>query len=90
MNGPIRLRQRGFRSCRGVRGPNAHRVSRVTHRTYAVGSKPGVCRDNRPDSPPAGWKIPFFFIKMLHAVQHFYEKDKKNTMLPQAILPFTG
>jgi len=27
---------------------------------------------------------------MLHNVQHFCEKDKKCTMLPQAILPFTG
>jgi len=26
---------------------------------------------------------------MLHAVQHFYEKDKKSTMLPQAKLAFT-
>jgi len=27
---------------------------------------------------------------MLHFVQHFCEKDKNSTMLPQAILPFTG
>jgi hypothetical protein len=43
-----------------------------------------------PDSPPAGRKIPFFFTKMLHNVQHFCEKEKKCPMLPQAILPFTG
>jgi hypothetical protein len=28
-------------------------------------------------SPPAGWKIPFFFIKNLHKVQIFYEKEKR-------------
>jgi hypothetical protein len=81
---------RGFRSCRGVRGPNVNRVTRVTDTRYAVGSKAGVHLDERPDSPPVGWKIPFFFIKILHAVQNFYEKEKKSTMLPQAILPFTG
>jgi len=47
-------------------------------------NQPRVCLDNRPDSPPAGWKIPGFFIKMLHCVQHFYEKAKTSTMLPQA------
>ena len=26
--------------------------------SYAVGSKPGICLDNRPDSPPAGRKLP--------------------------------
>jgi len=57
---------------------------------YAVVEPAGVCLDNRPDSPLVGWKIPFFFTKMLHNVQHFCEKDKKCTMLPQAILPFTG
>jgi hypothetical protein len=31
-----------------------------------------------------------FFTKMLHFVQHFCEKDKKSTMLPQAMLPCTG
>jgi hypothetical protein len=40
--------------------------------------------------PPAGWKIPFFFINILHTMQNIYEKDKNNPMLPQAILPFTG
>ncbi|MFP4440946.1 MAG: hypothetical protein ACLFVO_27235, partial [Chloroflexaceae bacterium] len=33
------------------------------NRTYAVGSKPGVCLDNRHDSPPAGWNETFFFRK---------------------------
>ena len=33
------------------------RVSRVTDRSYAVGSKSGVHLDERPDSPPAGRKI---------------------------------
>jgi hypothetical protein len=28
-------------------------------------------------SPPAGWKIPVFFIKNLHHVQIFYEKEKE-------------
>jgi hypothetical protein len=35
-------------------------------------------------SPPAGRKIPFFFTKMLHNVQHFCNKEKTSTMLPQA------
>jgi hypothetical protein len=30
------------------------RVTRVIHTSYAVGSKPGVHLDERPDSPPAG------------------------------------
>jgi hypothetical protein len=60
------------------------------YRTYAVVNPAGVCLDNRPDSPPAGRKLPFFFTKMLHKVQHFCEKDEQSTMLPQAILLFTG
>jgi hypothetical protein len=44
--------------------------------SYAVVDLAGICLDNRPDSPPAGWKIPFFFTKMLHNVQHFCEKEK--------------
>jgi hypothetical protein len=67
-----------------------HRVTRVINRTYTVGSKPGICRDNRPDSPPAGRKIPCFFRNILHTTQNVSEKDKKRTMLPQAILMFTG
>jgi len=46
--------------------------------------------NERPDAPPAGRKIPFFFTNMLHKVQHVCEKDKNSPMLPQAILPFTG
>ncbi len=65
-------------------------VSRVIHTSYAVGSKPGVHLNERPDSPPAGRKISFFFIKMLQTVQHFYEKDKKRTMLPQAVCVSSG
>jgi hypothetical protein len=67
-----------------------HRVTPVNNTSYAIVDLAGACRDNRPDLPPAGWKIPFFFTKMLHRVQHFCEKDKMCTMLPQAILPFTG
>jgi hypothetical protein len=59
-------------------------------KSYTVGSKPGICRDNRPDSPPAGWNGTFFFIKILHAMQNFYEKDKKSTMLPQAVYVSSG
>jgi hypothetical protein len=44
--------------------------------TYAVGSKPGVCLDNRPDLPPAGRNGTFFFRKMWHVVPHFPEKDQ--------------
>jgi hypothetical protein len=62
----------------------------INYRTYAVGSNPGICRDNQPDSPPAGWKKPTFCTKNLHNVQIFCAKDKKCTTLPQAILPFTG
>jgi hypothetical protein len=62
----------------------------LSDRRYAVGSKPGVCLNTWPDSPPAGRKIPIFFTKILHKVQNFCEKDKKRTMLPQAILLFTG
>jgi hypothetical protein len=63
-----------------------HRVTRVIHRSYAVGSKPGVCLDNRPDSPPAGWNGTFFL---------FPEKEKnvpcgrrRNTLLSRANGPF--
>jgi len=41
-------------------------------------------------SPPAGRKIPDFFTKMLHKVQHFCEKEKKSTMLLQVMLLFGG
>ncbi len=41
----------------------AHRVSRVNHTRYAVGSNPGVRRDKWPDSPLAGRKIPCFMRK---------------------------
>ncbi len=38
---------RGFRSCRVVRGPNSHRVTPVTYRTYAVGvCKSDMCSHN--------------------------------------------
>jgi hypothetical protein len=40
--------------------------------------------------PPARRKIPCFFTKMLHKVQHFCEKDKKSTMLPLANQAFIG
>ncbi len=53
-----------------------HNVNFFVNRTYAVGSKPGMCLNKRPDSPPAGRKTPCFFTKMLHCVQHFCEKDK--------------
>jgi hypothetical protein len=58
--------------------------------TYAVVDLAGICLDKRPDSPPAGRKIPCFFTKMLHVVQHFCEKETERTMLPQAILAFPG
>jgi len=51
------------------------RVTRVNDRSYAVGSKPGVCLDERPDSPAAAWYMMFFFTKILHKVQNFREKD---------------
>ena len=60
------------------------RTSPVNDRTYTVGSKPGMCLDKRPDSPPAGRKGPCFFVKHLHNMQMFYEKANKRTMLPQA------
>jgi len=41
-------------------------------------------------SPPAGWKIPFFFTKILHKVQNFREKEKTSTTLPQAICVSSG
>jgi len=54
-------------------GLNTHHVRRVTYTTYAVGSNPGMCLHKRPDSPPAGRKIPCFFTNMLHTVQHVCE-----------------
>jgi hypothetical protein len=68
----------------------APRKSCQFYTTYAVGSKPGVHLNERPDSPPAGRKISFFFIKILHCVQNFYEKDKTSTMLPQAVCVSSG
>jgi hypothetical protein len=62
----------------------------LNERTYAVGSQPGICLDNRPDSPPAGRKKPFFFAKNSHCVQIFCEKDNKRTTLPQANRAFIG
>jgi hypothetical protein len=58
-------------------GLHAHRVNPVNDTSYAVVDLAGACRDNRPDSPPAGWNGTFFFIKMLHCVQRFYEKEIK-------------
>jgi len=52
------------------------RVTRVIYTRYAVGSKPGVCRDNRPDAPPAGRDGTFFFRNMWDNVPHVPEKDK--------------
>jgi hypothetical protein len=67
-----------------------HCVTRVNNTRYAVGSKPGVCLDKWPDSPPAGWNETFFFRKMWHVVPHFPEKEKRSTMLPQAKQVFIG
>jgi hypothetical protein len=61
----------------------------LTHRRYAVVDLAGVCRDNRPDSPPAGRKNPFFFTNMLHIVQHVREREKTSTMLPRRVGPAT-
>jgi hypothetical protein len=61
-----------------------NRVSPVNNGSYAVSSKPGVCLEKWPDSPPAGWKIPFLFTTILHFVQNCCEQDKQSTMLPQA------
>jgi len=69
---------------------NAHRVRRVNYRTYAVGSNPGMCRDKRPDSPPAGRKNPCLFAKKLHTVQLFCEQANKRIMLPPVKTTFTG
>jgi hypothetical protein len=77
-------RRRICRSPGETSGLHAHRVRPVIDRTYAVVDLAGICRDNRPDSPPAGRKSPFFFTKILHKVQNFGEKDKQRTMLPQA------
>ncbi len=51
-----------------------HRVTRVSNRSRAVGSKPGVCLDNRPDSPAAGHKKPDLFHKNIHTVNVFVKK----------------
>jgi hypothetical protein len=37
-----------------------------------------------------GRRNQIFFTKHFHKVKMFCEEDKKRTMLPQAILPFTG
>jgi len=54
-----------------------------SYTSYAVGSKPGVRRKKRPDSPPAGRNGTFFFRKIWLEEPNFSEKDKK-VMLPQA------
>jgi hypothetical protein len=59
-------------------------------RTYAVVDLAGIYRDKRPDSPLAGWKISFLFPENLALRAKFSGKRQKSTMLPQAILPFTG
>jgi hypothetical protein len=66
-----------------------HRCDGIKIRSYAVGSKSGVHLDERPDSPPAGRKTPSLFTKKSQS-EFFCEQDKKRTMLPPAILPFTG
>jgi hypothetical protein len=71
-------------------GLYVHRVTRISDTTYAVVDLAGICLDKRPDSPPAGRKTPCFFTNILHTVQNVCEKAKTCTMLPQAILPFTG
>jgi len=43
--------------------------------SYAVGSKPGVCLDERPDSPAAAWYVFIFFPEKLLCEQLFWEKD---------------
>jgi hypothetical protein len=55
-----------------------HYMTRVTRWEFG----PRTTRNER--KPLAGRKIPFFFIKHLHLVQMFYEKEKKRTMLSQA------
>jgi len=51
-----------------------HAPKRIIYRTYAVGSNPGVCPDTWPVSPPAAWKIFFFFRNIVHVVQDIPEK----------------
>jgi hypothetical protein len=53
-----------------------HRVTRVIDTRYAVVDLAGVCRDNRPDSPPAGWKILDLLHKKIHRVNFFVQKIK--------------
>jgi hypothetical protein len=48
----------------------------------------GVCLDKCSDSPPAGRNWTSFWTKMWLCEPHFCPKDKKCTMLPQAILAF--
>ena len=63
--------------CRRRKAPFAgNRVTPVIHRSYAVGSNPGVCPDTWPGSPPAGWKIFFFCRNIWHNVQDVPAKDK--------------
>jgi hypothetical protein len=45
---------------------------------------------NGPIRLRQGGRFHIFFTKILHYVQNFCEKEKKCTMLPQAMLPFTG
>jgi hypothetical protein len=45
---------------------------------------------NSPIRLRQGGRFQIFITKILHRVQNFYDKDQKRTMLPQAILPFTG
>ncbi len=58
----------GIIACPTRHIPNQYADERVIlsgNTTYAVGSKPGMCLNKRPDSPPAGRKNPDLFHKIL-------------------------
>jgi hypothetical protein len=67
----------------GCRGPGRHPTgsnpdswSLHIHRSYAIIDLAGACRDNQPDSPPAGWKIPLLLHKKFARCANFLCKSK--------------
>jgi hypothetical protein len=81
---------RAEQDLRSARSPNCHRISRIINTSYAVGSKPGICRDKRPDSPPAGRNGTFFFQKIWLGEPNFLEKDTKVPCCRRRVWPPSG
>jgi hypothetical protein len=68
---------RGFRSCRVVRGPNSHRVTRVNETRYAIPSPEIDIASSRAEDSRS-------FSGKFGSESQIFLKKKKSTMLPQA------